>query len=342
VLGASVPREKAEELRRGLAALHLVDKRHSIIDDGDRIVIPLVSVPDSVLLDSFNGSLVEGAFTERDSFVDPIDEVRAVAAIPEDLKPRLPGKWELFGDVGVIRLERELEKHESEIARAYASVLGLKAVLREIGPIQGDYRRPSMKVLIGSDTVAVHVENRILYKLDVSDIMFSSGNQEERLRMAGLRCDSETIVDMFAGIGYFSLPLAVYQKPERVIACEINPEAHGYLVENIRLNKVGSIVEPVLGDNRDLPGEGIADRVIMGYVKTTHEFLPTALRLVKDGGVIHYHETCPNELLPKRPLQRLQDAARPGTVSVLRTKAIKSYAPGVSHVVLDVRVLKSS
>jgi tRNA wybutosine-synthesizing protein 2 len=127
-----------------------------------------------------------------------------------------------------------------------------------------------------------------------------------------------------------------------VIACEINPEAYGYLVENVQLNKVESIVEPVLGDNRDLPGEAFADRVIMGYVKTTHEFLPMALRLVKNRGTIHYHETCPNELLPVRPLQRLQDAASPGTVQVLRMKAVKSYAPGVSHVVLDVRVLKSS
>jgi tRNA wybutosine-synthesizing protein 2 len=342
VLGASVPRENAEALRRRLALLHLVDKRHAIVEEGDRIVIPLVSVPDSALLESFNASLLDGAFSQRDSFVDPIDEIRALAAIPERLKSSLPGKWELLGDVAVLRLGPGLEEYESEIARAYSSILGLKSVLREIGPIEGEYRRPTMKVLLGSDTVTVHVENHILYKLDASDIMFSSGNQEERLRMAGLKCDSETVVDMFAGIGYFSLPLAVYQKPRQVIACEINPKAYGYLVENIHLNKVESIVKPVLGDNRDLPGEAIADRVIMGYVKTTHEFLPTALRLVKDGGTIHYHETCPDELLPERPLQRLRDATRPGTVQILRSKAIKSYAPGVSHVVLDARVLKSS
>ena len=342
MLGASVPREKAEELRRKLSVLHLVDKTHAIVDDGDKIVIPLMSVPDSALLDATRATLIEGAFLERDSFVDPIDEIRAYAEIPDALKSLLPGKWERFGDVGVIRLVPELDPYEAEIARAYSSVLGLKAVLRETGPICGEYRSPTMKVLYGSDTVAIHMENRILYKLDVSDIMFSSGNQEERLRMAGMKCKSETVVDMFAGIGYFSLPLAIYQEPRRVLACELNPKAHAFLMDNIRLNKVESIVEPVLGDNRDLPGESIADRVIMGYVKTTHEFLPTAVRLIKDGGVVHYHETCPNELLPGRPLQRLQDAARPGTVQVLRSKAIKSYAPGVSHVVLDVRIFKSS
>jgi tRNA wybutosine-synthesizing protein 2 len=106
------------------------------------------------------------------------------------------------------------------------------------------------------------------------------------------------------------------------------------------LNLVSRIVKPVLGDNRELAGEGIADRVIMGYVKTTHEHLPAAVRLVRDGGIIHYHETCPNELLPRRPVDRLMAAVGAGTVDVLRMKEIKSYAPGVSHVVLDVRVTK--
>lgn len=320
----------------------MVDKRHAIVEEGDRIVIPLTSAPDSDMLHKFGASLVNGMFSDRDSFVDPVEQVMARASIPDELKKKLPGKWERFGDVGVIRLDAELDWYEAEIARAYASVLGLKAVLREVGPIAGDFRKPTMRLLFGSDTEAVHIENRILYKLDVSDIMFSSGNQEERLRMAGLRCDGETVVDMFAGVGYFSLPLAVYQKPRRVIACEANRKAHGYLVENIRLNKVESIIEPVLGNNRDLPGEGFADRILMGYVKTTHEFLPTALRLVKDRGVIHYHETCPNDLLSARPFDRVRDAAKPGTVEVLRSKVIKSYAPGISHVVLDVKVLKPS
>jgi tRNA wybutosine-synthesizing protein 2 len=101
-------------------------------------------------------------------------------------------------------------------------------------------------------------------------------------------------------------------------------------------------VKPVLGDNRDLPGEGIADRVVMGYVKTTHEYLPTAIRLLKSGGIIHYHETCPNELLPNRPVQRILASAAAGKVDIMRMKEIKSYAPGVSHVVIDARIVKPS
>ncbi len=51
-------------------------------------------------------------------------------------------------------------------------------------------------------------------------------------------------------------------------------------------------------DNRDFPGgEDVADRVLMGgYVVRTHEFIPKALSIAKDGGaIIHYHNTVPRE-----------------------------------------------
>jgi len=158
--------------------------------------------------------------------------------------------------------------------------------------------------------------------------------------MATLDVSGEVIVDMFAGIGYFSLPLSVYGAPAKVLACELNPLAHRYLRENARLNKVEGVLEPRLGDNREAP-EGIADRVVMGYVKTTHHFLPKAMRILKpEGGVIHYHETCPVELLPDRPLQRVREAAEAAgrSASLLNFKNIKSYAPGIDHVVLDVQI----
>ncbi|MBE3043191.1 class I SAM-dependent methyltransferase family protein, partial [Candidatus Bathyarchaeota archaeon] len=75
-------------------------------------------------------------------------------------------------------------------------------------------------------------------------------------------------------------------------------------------------------------------------VKTTHEHLPAAVRLLKSGGVIHYHETCPNELLPNRPVQRILENVKGGRMEVIRMKEIKSYAPGVTHVVVDAKIFK--
>ena len=338
VLGARIGRPKAEALRKQLFALGLVDKTHAIVDEEESVVIPLVGRPAEALLTHHSAVLEERSFPSREPRRDPIDHILDAVTVPDPLKPALPRKWELFGVVLVLRLDRSLDKFEEPIAECYASVLRAKTVLRDVGGVSGEYRRPVLRKIMGTDSVTVHVENGIKFKFDVSEIMFSSGNIEERTRMAGIKCDGETVVDMFAGIGYFSLPLAVYQRPKNVVACELNPVAYSFLAGNIRLNGVYGIVEPVLGDNRDLHGSDFADRVIMGYVKTTHEFLPTALRVLKSGGVIHYHETCPNELLPHRPVQRIVDSAKGCRVEVERFKKVKSYAPGISHVVVDARI----
>lgn len=335
-------RESAESLRKALAVRGLVDKAHAIIEDGSMIILPLTTPPPDDILQQFDANVVDAKFPERGHMIPPIEDILRTVRVPEDLKGLLPRGWERFGDVAIVKLPKELDRFEKEVGEAYASVLGLKAVLRETAGISGEFRRPSTRKMFGGDTIVTHVENRITFRFDAAEIMFSSGNQEERLRMATLACDGETIVDMFAGIGYFSLPPAVYQRPRKIISCEINPSAYSFLVQNIKLNHAEQTVEPVLGDNRDLTGADMADRVIMGYVKTTHLFLPTAIRLLRSGGVLHYHETCPEELLPDRPLRRIAEAVQGCRTELLGLKRIKSYAPGVSHVVADVRVFKPS
>ena len=253
----------------------------------------------------------------------------------------IPSKWEKIGDVLIFKMPVELQSYSEEIAGVYAEVLGCRSVLEDVGGVEGEWRKPRVKLVYGSsDTETIHCENGIRYKLDPVKVMFSSGNMDERIRMARISMRDETVVDMFAGIGYFSLPMAVYSKPKKVYAVEINPVAYGYLCENISLNNVNNIVEPVLGDNREKTPEGVADRVIMGYLHDTYRFLPAAFSAFHNSGMLHYHEVCPNELLNDRPLRRVETAAERFGFHVedMKSRVIKSYAPGVSHVVLDVKV----
>jgi len=349
-----VPTRNAEALRRTIAG-YLDQDRKIVKSDGD-VLFPVRSS-----IRQWNGlhEALRSAGAEvvddpgavfRTRRLEPMINIRNSLAksLPGELMGQLPGKWELLGDVLVLPIPRSsaLADHERTIAAAYAKELSARAVLAPTGPISGVCRVPEMRFLLGDSAVTTHIENGIEYRFDVSRIMFSSGNIDERIRMAGISMEGETVVDMFAGIGYFTLPVAKYTGAARVFACEINPLACDFLRLNIGLNELENVTV-LEGDNRETAPVNAADRVIMGYLGTTHEFLPRALAVLKGGrGVIHYHETCPNELMRERPIRRIEGAVKGFCESrglereteLLNFKKIKSYAPGVSHVVLDVRV----
>lgn len=260
--------------------------------------------------------------------------------LPPELVSLLPKHWVQIGDVLILPLRKELEPYKRRIAEVYAEVLGVKSVLRK-GHIHGETRKPDYEVLYGNDTVTVHVENGVKYKLDVARIMFSPANVKERVRMAEVAKPGELVVDMFAGIGHLSLPMAVHKRA-RVIAIEKDPYTFRFLVESIWLNKVQDLVTPYNIDNRNFPAENIADRILMGYVVKTAEFIPKALSIAKDEAIIHYHNTVPERLMPEEPFATFRRIAREYGYEAEKLKelVIKRYAPGVWHVVVDVRVYK--
>ncbi|AEH24369.1 tRNA(Phe) (4-demethylwyosine(37)-C(7)) aminocarboxypropyltransferase Taw2 [Pyrococcus yayanosii] len=261
--------------------------------------------------------------------------------LPPELLEKLPKHWVRIGDVLLLPLRPELEPYKRRIAEVYAQVLGVKTVLRK-GHIRGETRKPDFELLYGNDTITVHIENGVKYKLDVARIMFSPANVKERVRMAEVAKPGELVVDMFAGIGHLSLPMAVHKRA-RVIVIEKDPYTFRFLVENIWLNGVQDLVTPYNMDNRNFPAENIADRVLMGYVVRTHEFIPKALSIAKDEAIIHYHNTVPERLMPEEPFRTFRKVAGElgYEVEKLNELVIKRYAPGVWHVVVDVKVYKS-
>ena len=209
--------------------------------------------------------------------------------------------------------------------------------IMKIDHIQGTKREPVYKILFGEETETVNKENGCLFKLDLSKVMWSKGNNNERLRIAKLVNDGETVIDMFAGIGYFSIPIGFHANASEIISIEINPNSYNFLCENIRLNKLNNVT-PILGDCKIETPKFKADRIIMGYVKTTHHYLNVAINSLNEGGIIHYHETVPEKLINTRPIERIISQANGRDVELLKINKIKKYAPGVEHVVVDARI----
>ena len=240
-------------------------------------------------------------------------------------------KYKKIGDVLILDNNYSNDDYE-ELSKKH----NVKTIMK-IDHIQGTKREPVYKILYGSETETINKENGCLFKLDLAKVMWSKGNNNERLRIAKLVEDDETVMDMFAGIGYFSIPIGVHANAREVISIEINPNSYHYLCENIKLNKADNIT-PILGDCKDVAANFKADRILMGYVKTTHHYLRAAIDSLNKGGILHYHETVPEKLIRTRPIERIISQSDGRDVELLKINKIKKYSPGVWHVVIDARI----
>ena len=97
------------------------------------------------------------------------------------------------------------------------------------------------------------------------------------------------------------------------------------------------------GDSRKIAPKNIADRVVMGYIHKTYKFLPTAINSLKNNsGIIHYHDVYPDEFVPEKPLKIVDKEVRKNKCKfkILKYNKVKSYAPGISHFVFDIKIDK--
>lgn len=190
-------------------------------------------------------------------------------------------------------------------------------------------RTPGTEVLYGDSGEVCHRESGYTYYLDPRKVMFSQGNREEKMRMARFVHDSpvpERVADMFAGIGYFTIPMA--GSGATVHAMEINPVAFAYLQRNIDANGLSAKVQTSLGNCQNLLF-GEYDRVVMGHFDAI-TMLPVVLDHVHTGSVIHLHSigTVENEI---RGI--IESTGFSATIQVHR---VKKYRPHAWHVVQDV------
>ena len=328
----------AQEAIRVLHRVGLLDGTRRTRQLGDEVLIPVLDLARAQA--AFPARAAEDdAPTPRTSRDTPYEQVvdRLAGRLPPGMVARVPDRWEKLGRVVVIRLDDELLPHARDVAQAFADVLDVDTVLRDVEGVGGELREMQATTLLGEDPVTTHVENGVRYRFDASRIMFSSGNVHERKRAAAIPARGETVVDMFAGVGYFTLPLAVHARPARIHAIEKNPLSFRFLQENARLNEVEDVVMPWLGDNREFPHEGVADRVLMGYFPGTQKFLPKAMRLLKrEGGILHYHNTAHADAWVDELTRQLFDAAMDAHrgAQVVEARVVKSHSPGVVHGVL--------
>src|SRR5271170_2390570 len=199
---------------------------------------------------------------------------------------------DVIGDIAIVKLREGAEGKEEALAKAILEEMrSVKCVYGQEGGIEGDYRLRKLRHLGGEErTTTLHKENGVRLKLDVETCYFSPRLSTERLRIAAQVGRGERVLNMFAGVGPYSVLIA---KKTEVWSCELNDAAFRYHVENNKLNKVEGRVKMVEGDAMLLPqkleGERKFERILMPHPSQSNLFLPAAHSLLAPGGVIHYY-----------------------------------------------------
>ena len=204
--------------------------------------------------------------------------------------------YDVIGDIAIIRMPCG----SFEIAQIAAKAIigankNVKTVLAQESPVAGDFRLRRLTYVTGENkTSTIHKESGCLFSVDVAKCYFSPRLSHERMRIARMVKPNETVVNMFAGVGCFSIIIAKYASPEKVFSVDINPAAIQYMKKNIRLNRVYAKVIPWLGDSKEIIDsrlQRVADRVLMPLPEKALEYLPCAVSALKaSGGWIHYYD----------------------------------------------------
>jgi len=143
-------------------------------------------------------------------------------------------------------------------------------------------------------TETLHREYGCVFKVDLAEVYFSPRLSFERMRVGTLVGRGETVVNMFAGVGCFSLIIAKHSLARMVYSIDLNPAAVQLMRENITLNRLRRRVEAICGDAREVVAEqflNAVDRVLMPLPEKAYEYLDIAVKALQESrGVVHYYD----------------------------------------------------
>ena len=256
--------------------------------------------------------------------------------------------FDQIGDIVIVKIPDSLAGKKAVVAEAIlANVKTAKAVFAQASAVKGDFRVRDLEFLAGENrTVTEYKEHGCRFKVDVAKAYFSPRLSTERQRIADLVGDDETIVNMFAGVGTYSIIIAKANKTCKVYSIDSNPVANDLCAENAKLNKVSDRIVPICADATDTISEqlaGVADRVLMPLPERAKEFVGPAVTALKDRGVVHYflHVRADGKKEAKElGAKDAHDAFQNYDHEVLETTIVREVGPRLYQIVADVRVTK--
>lgn len=258
----------------------------------------------------------------------------------------LYGAFDQIGNIIILRIPDSLLSKRKVIGEVLLEkVKTAKSVYYQSSPVEGDYRIRKVELLAGEDkTETEYKEHGCRFKIDVEKTFFSPRLSTERERIADLIKDGEIVINMFGGVGMFSI-VAAKKKKCHVYNIDINPYAARLCSENILLNKLKGTVESIEGDATKIIEERLletGDRVLMLLPERSDEFLNSAIQSAKKNAVIHYY--CHIHAEKKEYVSSLASQHFLSVVNVksevLGAKIVRPVGPRFYQAVVDAAISK--
>ena len=366
-LGIRLPRHSAREIYPILKDNGLIDSSLiPIVEDGF-ICYPTQDFNQQqteLIVQSIDGAMIQ---TSRFALniSEPTPYQKLVQAIEQlltefglethELLEDIPTKWERLGSLILFPMdaftgekwEVLLERCGDQMWEQCCAALGSKAIGRQQPVAKTKTRDSQAEILFGKSWVEFS-QHDTFFGFDASKVMFSSGNISERQRMTQMNVKNEIIIDAYAGIGYYSLPIAKHGQPHQIHAFEINPHSIRGLEWGVEKNQVAHLVQIHPGDNQETLKlfKGTADRCILGLLPRSTEVWDLAYECLKPrGGTLHIHMNVGEEHIESwiidttRYFESLcKQAGVDAIITPLHLEKVKWFAPRIRHIVLDLHI----
>lgn len=266
--------------------------------------------------------------------------------LSEQESQELISSFDQIGDIIIVRIPDSLLSKKKIIGETLLKQVKIaKSVFYQASAVEGDFRTRNLEILAGDNkTETEYKEFGCKFIVDVENAFFSPRLSTERERISNLVQNGETIVNMFAGVGMFSVMIAKKKKCT-VYSIDINPIAAKLCEKNIKSNKlVGNIVS-INGDALQIIQEQLqnkSDRTLMLLPERSDEFLESAINATKNGGIIHYYshihadkKSDAGKLSEEHYLQ-----ISPVKSEILGSKIVRAVGPRYYQTVVDVKISK--
>ncbi len=266
--------------------------------------------------------------------------------ISEKESNELISAFDQIGKIIIVRIPDSLLSKKKIIGKALLNdVKIVKSVFYQSSAVSGDFRTRDLEIIAGEDnTQTEYNEFGCKFMVDVKNAFFSPRLSTERERIANLIQNGEVMVNMFAGIGMFSI-MAAKKKKCIVYSLDINPVASKLCETNIGLNKLAGNVISVNGDTSEIIKEQLinkSDRTLMLLPERSDEFLDSAINTTKDGGIIHYysHIHADKKIEAMKLSEEHYLKVTPVKSEILHSKIVRAVGPRYYQTVVDIKISK--